>query len=107
VRGGCLHGSYMSTRCHRFPLVSALCDATRSLGARATVRRWLAVFKDPTVMAVGKKHGVSAAQVALRWLVQQNITIVTAADELGYIKEDIDLFSFSLSPQEMRTLAAL
>jgi diketogulonate reductase-like aldo/keto reductase len=36
------------------------------------------VFKDPTVIAVAKMHSVSPAQVALRWLVQQNITIVTA-----------------------------
>ena len=65
------------------------------------------VFKDPTVIAVAKKHSVSPAQVALRWLVQQNITIVTAADEFDYIKEDIDLFSFALTAQEMAELAAL
>ena len=65
------------------------------------------MFDDPTVIAIGKAHGVSAAQVALRWLVQQNITVVTAADKLEYIKEDIDLFSFSLTEMEMQTLAAL
>ena len=65
------------------------------------------VFDDPTVIALGKAHGVSAAQVALRWLVQQNITVVTAADKLEYSKEDIDLFSFSLTEMEMQTLAAL
>lgn len=65
------------------------------------------VFNDPTVKAIGKAHGVSAAQVALRWLVQQNITVVTAANNLEYIKEDIDLFSFSLTATEMQTLAAL
>ena len=67
----------------------------------------LDVFKDPTVIAVAKAHKVSAAQVALRWLVQQNITLVTAANELEYIEEDLDVFSFALSAQEMRTLAAL
>ena len=65
------------------------------------------MFDDPTVIAIGKAHGVSAAQVAPRWLVQQNITVVTAADKLEYIKEDIDLFSFSLTDMEMQTLAAL
>lgn len=67
----------------------------------------LDVFKDPTVIAVAKMHSVSPAQVALRWLVQQNITIVTAADEFDYIKEDIDLFSFALTEQEMAELSAL
>merc|ERR1711865_677236 len=36
------------------------------------------VFKDPTVIAIGNKHNVGPAQVALRWLVQQNISVVTA-----------------------------
>ena len=67
----------------------------------------LDVFKDPTVIKVAAAHQVSAAQVALRWLVQQNITVVTAANELDYIKEDLNVFSFALSAQEMRTLAAL
>ena len=49
----------------------------------------------------------SAAQVALRWLVQQNITVVTAASNPTYISEDIDLFSFALTPAEMATLAAI
>ena len=50
---------------------------------------------------------VPACQVALRWLVQQNIAVVTAADTAEYIKEDIDLFSFALTEAEMSTLAAL
>jgi diketogulonate reductase-like aldo/keto reductase len=50
---------------------------------------------------------VAPAQVALKWLVQQNITVVTAADNAKYIKEDIDVFSFELTPVEMATLAAI
>ena len=46
-------------------------------------------------------------QVALRWLVQQNITVVTAANDAEYIREDIDLYSFKLTSAEMATLAAL
>lgn len=65
------------------------------------------MFKDPTVIAIGKAHSVSPAQVALKWLVQQNITVVTAADNAAYIQEDIDLFSFELTAVEMATLAAI
>ena len=46
------------------------------------------VFKIPAVIAIGKAHGKSAAQVALRWLVQQNISAVTAAHNPAYIAED-------------------
>jgi len=65
------------------------------------------VFKIPQVITVAKAHNVSAAQVALRWLIQQNISIVTAASNPDYIAEDIDVFSFELSPEEMATLAAV
>lgn len=40
-------------------------------------------------------------------MVQQNITVVTAADNAAYIQEDIDLFSFELTAIEMATLAAI
>jgi diketogulonate reductase-like aldo/keto reductase len=50
---------------------------------------------------------LTAAQVALRWLVQQEITAVTAAHIPAYIAEDIDLFDFVLTDAEMATLAAI
>jgi 2,5-diketo-D-gluconate reductase A len=68
----------------------------------------LDIFKEPTVIAIGKAHNVSAAQVALRWLVQKNITVVTAANDPEYIAQDIDLFSWGeLTADEMAQLAAL
>lgn len=65
------------------------------------------VMHNPTVIGIGKAHNVSAAQVALRWLVQQNISFVTAANNPAYQQEDMDVFGFELSEQEMASLAAL
>ena len=65
------------------------------------------LFKNPTVLAVAKAHSVSGAQVALRWLVQQGISAVTAAHNPAYITEDLDLFSFTLTDKEMADLAAI
>ena len=68
----------------------------------------LDIFRNPTVRTVATAHNTSAAQVALKWLVQRNITIVTAANNPEYIAEDIDLFSWGdLSPEEMATLDAV
>ena len=68
----------------------------------------LDIFKNPTVRTIAAAHNVSAAQVALKWLVQRNITVVTAADNPEYIAEDIDLFSWGeLSAEEMSTLEAV
>ena len=46
-------------------------------------------------------------QVALKWLVQQEISAVTAANNATYIREDVDLWSFQLTAAEMHTLAAI
>ena len=65
------------------------------------------VMKLPEVIAIGRAHSVTAAQVAFRWLIQQNITAVTAAHVPEYITEDLDVFSFELSANEMARLSAI
>jgi diketogulonate reductase-like aldo/keto reductase len=64
------------------------------------------VLADPDVRRIAAAHGVAAAQVALRWVVQQGIAFATAAQNPAYMVEDLDLFSFELSDAEMATLAA-
>jgi len=66
------------------------------------------VFDLPRVKAIAAAHNVSGAQVALKWLTQQNISVVTAAHVPAYIAEDFDLFSWGdLSVKEMAALGAL
>lgn len=92
---------------HQSPKITAVLDrysAYSPLGGLSG----LDIFKNPTVIRIADRHNVSAAQVALKWLVQRNITIVTAADNSEYISEDMDLFSWGeLSAEEMATLAAV
>ena len=57
------------------------------------------------VQAIAAAHGVSAAQVGLRWLVQQHIPVVTSATNVAYIAEDLDVFSFNLTGSEMVALS--
>ena len=57
------------------------------------------------VSDIAKAHGKqSGATVALKWLVQSGIPVVTKADNPAYLKEDIDLFDFTLSEDEMTKL---
>ena len=65
------------------------------------------VFNIPEVIAIGKRHNVSGSQVALRWLVQQDIAVVTAAHKAPYIAQDLDVFSFELTSAEMATLSEI
>ena len=59
-------------------------------------------FKE--VKAIAAAHGKSAAQVALRWVLQQGHALVTATVDPSYVKEDLDLWSWKLSDSEMRQL---
>lgn len=65
------------------------------------------VLHDPTVLAVAAAHNVSAAQVALRWVVQQGIAAVSSARKPEYVQEDLDIFAFNLTADEMSRLAAV
>jgi diketogulonate reductase-like aldo/keto reductase len=56
------------------------------------------------VTSIAAKHNKTGAQVALRWLVQQGIPVIPKSSVLSHIKENIDLFSFELSQQEMLQL---
>jgi diketogulonate reductase-like aldo/keto reductase len=61
---------------------------------------------DAGLDAIGKAHGKTGAQVALKWIVQKGIPLATKADEKEFLKEDIDVFDWSLSDAEMSTLSA-
>jgi len=64
------------------------------------------VINDPDCIAIGKAHNKSAAQVALRWIVQHNVTFSTQASEADYFKEDVSIFDFELTATEMAKLDA-
>jgi hypothetical protein len=53
---------------------------------------------------IGATHKKSAAQVALRWILQHNATINTQSQSLQYLQQDADIFDFTLSQQEMQQL---
>ena len=67
-----------------------------------------AVLKDPVIRDVAKSHGKTAAQVALKWLVQQpDMVVVPRSLEYSEIKENIDIFDFELSENEMNQISGL
>jgi len=56
------------------------------------------------VTSIAAKHNKTGAQVALRWIVQQGIPVVPKSDKAGHLRQNLDLFSFELSQQEMMQL---
>src|SRR5262249_37292401 len=52
-------------------------------------------------------HGKSAAQVCLRWLVQQGIAVIPRTSKVERLEENLDIFDFELSADEMKRIAGL
>ena len=66
-----------------------------------------ALLTAPTVQLIAAAHNKSTAQIALRWLVQQNITTIPGADTVAYMQEDLAVFGWELSPSDVAALNAM
>jgi 2,5-diketo-D-gluconate reductase B len=65
------------------------------------------VAGDKLLQKIAAAHGKTWAQVCLRWLVQQQIIAIPRTSKRGRLKENFDVFDFTLSPQEMAAISAL
>lgn len=74
-------------------------------GSSCTARGGKNVLSLPEVQAVAQRYGVSPAQIALRWIVQQGYPLATAVWAQQYMLEDLDLWSFSLDIAAMQLLS--
>jgi 2,5-diketo-D-gluconate reductase B len=60
------------------------------------------------VARIGQKHGKTAAQVALRWLVQQpGVAAIPKATGEANLRANLEIFDFSLVPPEVEELNRL
>ncbi len=62
---------------------------------------------DAVLEKIGMAHGKSAAQVSLRWLIQQNVVVIPRTSKIERLEENIAVFDFALSEPEMAQIAAL
>ncbi len=65
------------------------------------------LFTHPILTDIGARHGKSPAQVALRFLLQRGFIIIPKTTHPQRMRENADIFDFSLSAQEMSELAQL
>jgi Aldo/keto reductases, related to diketogulonate reductase len=65
------------------------------------------IKNDETLVAIGQAHGKTPAQVCLRWLVQQNVSAIPRTSRIERLSENIDIFDFALSPDEMRLISEM
>lgn len=66
-----------------------------------------ALLKDPVIKSIAQVHGKTPAQVILRWHIQEGFSVIPGATDPNYIKENIQIFDFSLTDDEMQKIRAL
>lgn len=62
---------------------------------------------DPTLAGIGEKYGKSAAQVAIRWGLQRGDILFPKASSVERQRENLDVFDFELTDEEMAQILAL
>ena len=65
------------------------------------------VVKNPMLEGIGAKYGKTAAQVALRWLTECDIIAIPKSSHKERMAQNFEIFDFSLSPDEMQSIAEL
>jgi diketogulonate reductase-like aldo/keto reductase len=65
------------------------------------------VLRDPVLQKIGAAHGKTAAQVALRWLIQQGLATIPQSSSEKNRAANFDIFDFALTEEEMATINGL
>lgn len=56
---------------------------------------------------IAQNHNKSVAQVILRWDIQKEVVVIPGSSNPAHIKENIDIFDFELTDEEMQKIASL
>lgn len=65
------------------------------------------MFENPVLVEIAKVHGKTAAQVALRFLMQSGVVVIPKSVHADRIKENFNLFDFELTADEMNQLVKM
>lgn len=80
------------------------------LGGGAANVEWFgskSALEDPTLQAIAKKYGKTAAQVALRWGIQRQTVVIPKSNKIARLKENFDIDDFTLTEEDMKTIQSL
>ena len=64
-------------------------------------------LNDPALASIGAAHGRTPAQVLIRWALEHNFVVIPKSTNPDRIRQNIDVFDFALSADEMATLDGL
>lgn len=64
-------------------------------------------LSSPLMIEIGNRHQKTPAQIGLRWLVQQNISVIPKSVQKSRIEENSKIFDFTLTDEEMAAISAM
>lgn len=64
-------------------------------------------FDDPVLQKIAATHGKTVGQVILRWNVQRGVVVIPKSTHKERIEENIDIWDFTLTEEEMKRIASL
>ena len=65
------------------------------------------VFENEVLCSIAQAHDRTVAQIVLRWLIQRGIVPIVKSQNPRRMQENLDVFDFSLTEQDMQRIAAL
>lgn len=65
------------------------------------------LLKDATIAGIAARHGKSAAQVIIRWHLQQGLIVIPKSVHQDRISANFDVFDFELDEQDLKTIAGM
>lgn len=65
------------------------------------------LFEDEVISQIAAAHGVTSAQVVLRWNLQRGVIVIPGSGNPEHIRENQDIFGFALTEEEMEQIGAL
>lgn len=65
------------------------------------------ILGDENISDIAEDHGVTSAQVILRWNLQKGVVVIPGSSNLDHIRGNLDLFEFELTEEEMARINAL
>lgn len=102
----------MQVECHPYypaEAVKSFCD-----GKGIKLQSWYplghgnaGLVNDPVFASLAEKYGKSNAQIILRWHIQMGFGLVPGSKSHEHIRENAEIFDFSLTEEEMELIAAL
>ncbi len=116
-----IHLQYLATQAHEMPVVNQV-ERHPRLNQKPLIeydhqhgivtQAWSplgrgTILTNPILEKIAKKHGKSPAQIVLRWHLQSGVAFIPKSVHEARIKQNIDIYNFSLTAEEMAAIDGL